>query len=302
LTRAENISKRLPHFYTQWDPESQISLLTSAIGQCIDESEKELISILHAHWVDKAGRYDLDKLGALFRIQRIENEADLDYRNRIKTAILRYQGGGTVSAIQASVRIALRLPQDHPVEIKENPELMWKKTYNVRSGAKWQEDARSINDATLNITLAVDTKNAKITDPTLKNITTGESITFQGDVSYGDVLEICGVKATLNGEDQTSRLAISGSLRLPRGVSQWQYAEFVGGNQGVFDLTQFDKSVFVVDITSSVTFEWTANQPASFELRLPKETLTKAGVKAKEVQEILDSVKSSGQFPQFRRQ
>ncbi|MCK9440673.1 MAG: hypothetical protein M0Q13_04545 [Methanothrix sp.] len=294
MTRAENISKRLPHFYRQWDRESQISLLTSAAGQCMDESEKELISILHAHWVDKASRYDLEKLGALFRIQRTEGEADLDYRNRIKTAILRYQGGGTVSAIQASVRIALRLPQDHPVEIKENPEVLWKKNYTVRSGTKWQEDARSINDSTLDITLSVDTENAKITDPTFKNITTGDSITFQGDVSYGEVLEICGDKATLNGEDQSSRLSISGSLRLPRGVSQWQYTEFVGGNQGAFDLTLFDKSVFVVDITSSITLEWAASQPATFELRLPKETLTKAGVKAKEVQEILDSVKASG--------
>ncbi len=300
MTRSENISKRLPHFYRQWDPESQISVLTSSIGQCMDETEKELISILYAHWVDKASRYDLDKLGALFRIQRREGEADLDCRNRIKTAILRYQGGGTIAAIQASVRIALGLPWDHPVEINENPEVSCKRTYKVRSGTEWQEDARSINDSTLDITLVVDTENAKITDPTLKNITTGESLTFQGDLSYGEVLEIRGGKAILNGVDQTPRLSISGSLRLPRGRSKWQYAEFVGGNLGAFDLTHFDKSVFVVDITSSITFEWTASQPATFELCLSKETLTKAGVRAKEVQEILDSVKACGVKAELR--
>jgi hypothetical protein len=219
---------------------------------------------------------------------------DLDVRNRIKTAILRYQGGGTVEAIQTSIRIALKLSQDHPVEIKENPEVKWKRTYKVRSGMEWQEDARSVNDSELDITLTVDTPDARITDPTLKNITTGDSVAFQGDVSYGDVLEIRDSKAILNGEDQTSKISISGNLKLPRGRSKWQYSEFVGGNQGAFDLTKFDESVFVVDITSSITFEWTAGQPATFELHLSKETLTKAGVKAKEVQEILDSVKASG--------
>jgi len=70
--------------------------------------------------------------------------------------------------------------------------------------------------------------------------------------------------------------------------------EFLGANIGKFDSTQFDKSVFTIDIRSTVTFEWTAYQPAVFELRLPHELLVKAGVTQDYMAALVNSVKACG--------
>lgn len=260
----------------------------------MDEMEKDLVSIMRAHWVDTARGDDIDKLGALFAIQRNEGESDSDYSNRLKMAILSFKGGGTVDAIQMLVRITLGLPPNYSAEIVENPPVKLKRTWTVSSGHEWLVNPRNIRDTVPEITITVDTENATVTDPTLTNITTGKTITFKGDISYGDSLRIGNDRAMLNGEDRTDRLSTTGFPGLPRKKSKWQYTEYKGANTGTFDQTGFDDSVFVIDITSSVTFEWTASQPATFEILLPEELLVKAGFTAGYIQDIINSVKASG--------
>lgn len=294
MPRAEKISARLPHFYKHWEHSSSISGLIAALSKPLDEAEKEFVSIMRAYWVDTASRGDLEKLGALYNINRKDSEPDSDYRNRLKTAIISYKGGGTIGAIQTLVRITLRLPQDYPVQIVENLPLMLKRKWKVSAGREWIVNPRNIHDTVPEITIAVETENAKITDPTITNLTTGESITFRGDLSYGDVLKISNGRAILNDKDHTDNLSTTSLPRLPRKKSNWQYTEYIGANQGAFDLTQFDRSVFMIEIISTVTFEWTANQPATFELLMPKELLMKAGVTADYMQDVLNSVKACG--------
>lgn len=294
MPRAEDISGRLPHFYKHWDAGSLISNLTSSVGKRLDEAEKEFVSIMRAYWVDTASGGDLDRLGAIYNIRRKTGEPDADFRNRLKTAIISYKGGGTAGAIQMLVRITLRLTQDYPVTIVENPPVMLKKTWKVSAGREWFVNPRNINDTVPDITLTVLTEGARITDPTITNITTGESITFIGDVLYGDVLKISNGHAILNDSDETGRLSTSNIPTLPRRRSKWKYAEFIGANLGTFDRTLFDRSVFIIEVGSSVTFEWTANQPATFELQLSKEMLMKAGVSADFMQDMVNSVKACG--------
>ncbi len=74
----------------------------------------------------------------------------------------------------------------------------------------------------------------------------------------------------------------------------WRYTEAIGANIGAFDRSQFDKSVFAVNIITAITFEWTACQPASFEVRIPKDLLVKSGMSQEYVQELVDSVKACG--------
>lgn len=294
MSRKEDISERLPHFYKHWEHGSSIFSLIAALGKRLDESEKDLVSIMRMHWVDTASREDLDKLGALYNIKRRDGEVDPDFRNRLKTAIISYKGGGTRGAIQMLVRLTLRLPQDHPVQIIENPPLALKRTWKVSAGREWVVNPRNIHDTVPDITLAIETENAKIADPTITNLTTGETITFKGGISHGDVLKISKGKAMLNNVDSTDRLSTASIPMLPRKKSKWQYTEYIGANLGAFDQTQFDQSVFVIEILSSVTFEWTANQPATFELTLPKEMLMKSGVTAENMQDLVDSVKACG--------
>jgi hypothetical protein len=264
------------------------------VGKRIDEAEKDLISIAHSHWVDTATGVDLDQLGALYNIKRKPFEPDLDYRNKLKASIISYKGGGTVEAIKAVIRIALRLPQDYPVEIVENPAVDLKRTWKVKAGQEWMINPRSIYETIPKIIIAVDTENGKITDPILTNLATGESIVYKGDMFKGDELKIDGDKAYLNGEDCSAKLSVKKLPRLPRGRSRWKYEEYLGENKGIFDQSQFDRSVFVLDTTSSITFQWTANLPATFELKLPKEVLDRAGVSVEYVQDLLDSAKACG--------
>ena len=260
----------------------------------MDEMEKDLVSIMRAHWVDTARGEDIDRLGALFNIERKDGESNPDYSNRLKTAIISFKGGGTIDAIRMLVRITLGLPQDYRADIVENPPVDLKRTWKVSSGREWLVNPRNIQDAVPDITITVETENAKITDPTITNLTTEEAITFKGDISYGKSLKISNGKAMLNDKDMTDQLSTTTIPKLPRKKSKWQYTEYKGANIGTFDQTNFDESVFVIDITSSVTFEWTACQPATFELRLPEELLYKAGVTAGYMQDIINSVKASG--------
>ncbi len=304
MARAEKISQRLPHFYRQWDPASRVSLLSSAVGKRMDEAEKDLISILQAHWVDKASGHDLNKLGALLSTKRKEGEVDSDYRNRLKIAILKYQGGGTVKAVQTAVRIALKLPEDHPVEILENPKVEHDITYNYKIQAgKCSVDPdedyllkpMSVKDVPLDITITVDTENAKLRDPVLKNLDTGDSMVFRNEVSNGDVLKIGSGRAMLNGEDQTSKLFPRFcKLIIPREGSRWQFRDTIGEHQGTFNSSRFDESYFVLDMISSIMFRWIADQPAEFVLSIPRDLLAKAAITEDEMQEILNSVKASG--------
>lgn len=294
MSRTEDISRRLPHFYKHWEHTSSIYDLTASLGKRLDECEKELVSIMRVHWIDTASREDLDKLGSLYNIKRIDNDADSDFRIRLKTAIISYKGGGTRGAIEMLVRLALRLPQDYEVPIEENPPLAMKRKWKVSAGREWIVNPRSIDDTLLDITLTVETENAEIADPTITNITTGETITFRGNLVYGDVLKVSNGKAILNTEDHTEKLSTTSIPILPRTKSNWEYTEYIGANLGTFDKSQFDNSFFIREILSSVTFEWTAKQPATFELRLSKEMLMKTGVTVKNMQDLLNSIKACG--------
>lgn len=295
LPRIEKISERLPHFYKHWEQNSFLFSLISALGKRLDESEKEIVAIMRAYWVDTATGIDLDRHGALFNLKRKESETDPYYRNRLKAAIISYKGGGTKSAIQMLVKIALKLPQDYPdFKIDENPAVERKKKWKGSAGGDWMVDPINILDTVPDITIEVETENSKITDPTITNLTTGELITFRGDLFFGDVLNIRKGAAILNDHDETVRLSTLSIPSLPRKITKWQFIEYAGANQGRFDSTNFDEAVFVIKIISSVTFEWSAKQPAAFDVILPKDLIMKAGVTAEFMQEIVNSVKACG--------
>lgn len=293
MSRAETISERLPHFYKHWDGAAVVSSMVGSMGKSMDEAGKDFVAIMRSHWVDTASGEDLDRIGPLFSVVRKAAEKDDDYRGRLKTAVLSYKGGGTPNAVRMMVRIAMGLPADHPITIDENPGARLKKTWKVRAGTEFSVSPRNIRDTEPEITIEVETENAKISDPTVTNVDTGVSVMFKGELGKGDVLKIAGSRATLNGKDATGRLT-GAAPSLPRKKTKWQYTEAVGANLGVFDRAQFDRSVFSVDIMSAVTLEWTANQPAAFDVVIEKKLLDKSGVTESYLQEILSMAKGCG--------
>ncbi len=293
MARAESISERLPHFYKHWDDTTAVSSIVGSVGKSLDEAGKGFVDVMRAHWADTAAGDDLDRIGGVFSIARKAAEADEDYRGRLKTAVLSYKGGGTPNAVRMMVRIALALPQDYPVIVDENPEITIKKTWKVRAGTEFTVNPRNTREAEPEITVEVESDNVKISDPTVKNVDTGASVMFKGELSKGDVLKIKGTGATLNGKDVSARLTGTAPA-LPRKRTKWQYSEAIGANLGVFDRAQFDRSVFSVDVMSAITLEWAANQPAAFDVVLEKKLLDKSGVTRPYLQEILNMAKGCG--------
>ncbi len=294
MPRADDIADRLPHFYMTWSGDSAITTLIRSVASALDRTQLDLIEILRSHWVDTAGGDDLDRLGLMLSTQRKVGEGDREYRGRLKTAIIGYSGGGTLNSIRIMIRIALGLPEDYPIDIVENPRETMKRSWTVPANGEWAVDPISIAASRPRITLAVDTPDVEINNPTITNLDTGESVVFNGRMARGDVLILYGGRATFNGADKTSALSSTAPLTLPRGRTQWKYTEAVGSNLGVFDRANFDKSVFAVEIATTVTFEWAAHLPATFEVRIPSSSLEKVGARAEYVQGLLDSLKASG--------
>jgi hypothetical protein len=294
VSRAEKIGNRLPHFFMSWDPTSLVSTLIQSFGTRCDEIEKDLSFILRAHWIDSASVHELDQMGAVFRMKRKPQESDRDFRIRIKMAILSYKGGGTLNAVRMMVRIILGLPVDAPVEIVENPQRRLKQSWSVRANQEWTVNPRSIEETVPDVSLKVETQNVAIASPQIVNLTTGESISFRGKLTTGDLLQITGGRSLLNGQDKSRNISRPGFPPLPRRRSQWKYSEEVGASIGVFDRAFFDQSFFAVDILSTVTFEWAARQPATFEVKVPREQLQKAGVSAEGLEEMIGLIKGAG--------
>ncbi len=294
MSRADDIADRLPHFYMTWNGDAAITTLIRSAASTLDRTEADLVEILRAHWVDTARGNDLDRLGLMLSTHRKAGEGDQEYRGRLKTAIIGYSGGGTLNSIRIMIRIALGLPEDYPIEIVENPRENMKKSWIVPANGEWTVDPVSISPSQPRITLAVETPDVEINNPTVTNVDTGESVTFNGKMARGDVLNLYAGRAILNGADRTASLSSTAPMALPRGKTRWKYTEAVGSNLGVFDRAQFDKSVFAVEIATKVTFEWAACLPATFEVRIPASSLERAGARPEYVQGMLDSLKASG--------
>ena len=294
MERTQRIINRFPSFYKTWDRNSLIFRTVSALGKRLDEAQKEPAAILRAHWVDTAFSGDIDKLGALYNIARKKGENDPEYRARLKRAIMEFKGGGTISAVLSSVKMALGLPMDYPLELIENPPTGIHKEFEVRTGETWRLSSESVLDTSPSITISVVTEGAKVTNPTLTNLDTEEVVTFKGVIRSVERLRIENGRAFLNDLDVTEKLSTNIKPKLLRKGITWKYTEPLEENIGVFNSAQFDHSVFAVGIpTVKIGFEWIAYQPATFEIRIPQDVVSrKGGISL--VQEVVDSIKAAG--------
>jgi hypothetical protein len=294
LERTQRILERFPSFYKTWDRASLIFNVVCSLGKRLDEAEKDLFAIMRAHWIDKALGLDLDSLGALYNLNRKPGENDVEYRNHLKLAIMEYKGGGTISAVLTSVKTALGLPRDYPLELVENPPREISKEIHVSTGETWWQSSESVLDASPSVEISVETEGGKATNPTIINTGLDESLTFEGTIQSGDRLRIEEGKAYLNGEDVTRRLSTTVAPKLLRRGSTWRYVELLEKEIGVFDVARFDESMFPVGIaTVRVGFKWVAYQPTTFELRIPKDALSMRG-DASLAQEVANSIKAVG--------
>jgi hypothetical protein len=294
VERTQRILERFPQFYMTWDKQSIIHDLVTSLGKQVDESEKELDSVLRSHWLDTAAHGDLNKLGRMFNINRNPGEPDPDYRNRLKRAIIEFKGGGTRQAIMSSVRLTLGLPPDYPLEMIENPEKEVYREFSVQSGDTWAFSSESILDAEPVIDMSLQSEDESINKPTITNIDTGEAITFNGKIGKGQTLTIGDGRAMIDGKEVKKSLSTTKPPRLPRRVTEWAYNEPISEEIGVFDTAVFDESKFAIGIPQvRLGFKWITHQPATFELRVPRSALTRKE-SLKLAQDAVESIKATG--------
>ncbi|MDI6729987.1 MAG: hypothetical protein QMD06_00370 [Candidatus Altarchaeum sp.] len=295
MSRSEEIINKFPNFYKSWDKESTVFKLVSAFGTQLDEFEKDLDGILRSKWVDTSKGKDLEMLGGIYNIHRRVNEPDKDYRNRLKTAIQGFKGGGTINAVLTSLRIMLGLDSKYPLKIIENPVKKIHENIKLKSGETWEMSSKSITCAeNAGITIEVN-EGDSIKDPKIINMESGDSIAFNGTVSAGEKLFIRDNSAVIGKKDVTDNLSRKTIPEISRKKTKWRYTESLKGKIGVFDSARFDEYVFAVDVsTVSIIFEWTAYQQASFEVQIPKNIIAERGISEKSIIDVLNSVKAAG--------
>ena len=294
MERTRRILERLPLFYRVWDENSIVYNLIFALGKRLDEADKEITAILRSHWVDTAFGHDLDRMGAVYGFERKQREGDTEYKNRLKQAVIEFKGGGTINSILTSVRMSLGLPRDHPIEMIENPELEVQREFEVTPGDIWTHSSESVVDATPTIEVSIASESEKITNPTIKNLETGESVTYLGTVLRGQKLVLGEDSAQLDGKGVKRSVSTAQFPRLLRKQHKWFYEEPISEEIGVYDTAVFDESKFAIGITTvRLTFKWVARQPATFEIKIPQRLITRED-DVSLVDDAIGSIKATG--------
>jgi hypothetical protein len=295
MKTSDRITERLPGFYNARERNSLLYRLINSFAKAISEQQKELFSVMKAHWVDTAYGGDLDILASLFELTRKMGEDDDDFRLRIKSAILDFRGGGTVEAIRVALARYLAIPVEDVVLI-ENPPYPKSLPFKVRSRDKWMMSSSSINDEKCAITISI--ADGEVRKPTIINLDNNLSLKYDEIIKAGETLTIRDGAATLDGIDVTAKLVAEKPrevLTIPRKSSAWQYREGLSDTLGRFNDGKFDEHVFYKDVpATNIRFDWTANLIAAFEVRVPSSALEKHNVTKSKVEELVNTIKAVG--------
>ena len=295
MKRTKRLLENMPEFYKTWDEGSVIYKFLFSYGKRLDEFEKELRYVMRSHWIDTAFGSDLDKLASIFNLKRRKGESDKLFRNRIKRAIVEYKGGGTLQAIQYTVRNMFNLPEDYRIKIRENPPVQHNFKIMANAGDTWIIDCMSVEDSELEIEFKVPNNVQKVENPTLEVLETGFTISFKGAIYKNGKLSIKNGKAYLNGVDVSSKIETNGPLILPRGKTTWRFVEAVESKIGFFDKSIFDESIFSIGLNPiEIIFRWVALAPATFEIHVLKEWLGSRRVTLDDLVEVINRVKVAG--------
>ncbi|MBI1929543.1 hypothetical protein HYR99_35520 [Candidatus Poribacteria bacterium] len=115
--KTDRLITLFPDAYAAKDPESLLYRLLDAIAAELMAADEAIKGLLKSHWVDYASGKALDGLGAIYGVSRRRLrdetiETDDAFRQRLKSVVPLFTGGGTKRAIIGAVRSALGLPFD----------------------------------------------------------------------------------------------------------------------------------------------------------------------------------------------
>jgi hypothetical protein len=288
MNRLDRIFERLPRIYDYREEDAIFFKIMDSISQDLDEFGKGLVDLMKSHWVDSASQEDLDSLGSMLQCVRIMGEDDKIFRARLKRTVKEYIGGGTVSAIEESVRALIRAKERDEVVVIEHPQTARSEEFRVMSGDTWSIDSLSIHDELPTITIIVE-EEGEVNKPTIMNTETNESITYSGVIKSGQRLTLSSDHSELDEEDMTKQVSCENFPHLLRAGSTWKYSESLSGVLGVFDSSKFDEHTFTKGVPYvGIYFEWTSNPPATFEVQVKSDALARSGIDEKSIKDFID--------------
>jgi hypothetical protein len=292
MSRLERIGDRFPRLYRTWEQESLLYVLLRAINNQLDKTESGIADILKAHWIDTAEGDELDNFSLLFRTRRLREEDDTHLRAHLKRAVDEYKGGGTFSVIMEEFKTTF--DGDKNLEIIENPTGESFAEFLVIANDTWFLGSNSIKNEEARLSLIVEGE-GQVSNPSVTNVDTGESITFNGQLKKGEKLVIEKNHAMLNEKDVTQSVKSNKAPLLLRRGSRWKYSESLLELIGVFDVGKFDENTFSMGVpTVRVRFDWTRQQPATFMVQVKSKALAESGLTLSYLEKRTDYLKAAG--------
>lgn len=320
MKTADNIVAHLPRFYRATEESSFLYYFASAFAKTISDQEKGLTGIMLSHWVDTASNLELDLLASIVELIRKRNEADNDFRTRIKRTLVDRKKSGTIEAIRLQLATFLATSEDD-ITIIENPLTGMHFEKKVLSGDVWTMISSSISEEKAEIIISVEDGEAR--DPAIIDLDAQVSLRYNGRLEKGDVLMIHqSGKIELNGVDAASSVTFEEKqdennnnnnnntnntspsagemmskkmLIIPRKPSRWQFQEKLTDTLARFDQSKFDENVFFKSIPpTTIKIDWYAKLVAAFEVKIPSEALIKNGLTREELETAVNSMKAVG--------
>jgi len=245
--------------------------------------------MMRSHWVDSASDGDLDRISQLFNLKRIVGEDDEHFRARLKGAVIDFTGGGTLASINSMLKTLI----GDDISVVENPPTESYFEVRVMSGDSWSFGNNSVEEASIP-EIIIEAEDV-IENPQILNEDFEQALGYNGVLNKGDKLVIKDGKFLLNGEDVSERVSPKVLPKIHRRVSSWKYVELIREKIGVFDSTTFDESIFAVNVPKAkISMKWVRYQPATFSVKLNRDSLNRSKVPKEYVEEVLNSIKAAG--------
>jgi hypothetical protein len=265
MRNTERMVNRLPEYMNADNKDSLINSILDCVGSSINDAESKIRDIMTSKWFPVASLPDLERIGSLFGVERLTGEDLPNYKLRLYTTIQELlKGVGTVESIRTLVTAAMGFEPN----IIENPKLPINGGQHLlKAGDKWVEECKSVIEPIPTITLHSITT---VRNPTIANLITGETITYNGLLRPGAFLTINpDSTASLAGIDISDRITTSHDKvpGISRPSSEWVYQDL----NAFLDSSSFGAATLAGSELYSIIVElhWEESKPASFIVKLP---------------------------------
>jgi hypothetical protein len=303
--KTDKLVELFPDAYGASERETLLYKLLDAVGSQLMDVDASVKVLLKSHWVNYANGAALDGLGAIYgvgrRVLRDGNlESDDAFRQRLKSVVQLFTGGGTRRAVLGAVRSALGLPYDlNQLQLPAQFSGLRRDIENLITLVEFSPtiertlfDISNVVDGATELVLSINNQSTQEENPRIEwrftqgggrllSLELGD--TGQGILSLNELLIIEGsalvltvnasglLSAVLNGQEIADRFTnFDGTPRpsLPRvpiGISEWHFRAV----SGLYDISAFDQGDSFDLPLFEVEMSWTRYQPLTFEVHLP---------------------------------